>query len=229
MKSFFSGAVYKLDPVSVEKRAKGQPPVRKTAAWDRRASMVQGAGGFGLVGLLAFGVWAVGGRWLVTHLGVAGFYGLVAAVFMALAGLALGRLVIGPGAIPRFYGLFTVAFVLYSVVWCAVYFTVGGKLGEIFGSAGGLAVLCLTLLGAFGARDLLIPCWGVVFLFVSLGYYAGEPFHAWFPGPIGILIWGFCYGAGFGAGTGYLLFEAQRATRTRLDSMTFGPGERTQQ
>ena len=115
-----------------------------------------------------------------------------------------------------FYGLFTLGFVLYSVAWCAIYFTLGGKLGEIFGSAAGLAVLCLLLLGAFNARQFFLPCWGVLFLLVTLGYYVGEPFHTWYPGSRGILVWGFCYGAGFGAGVGYVLYEAQSRTRELL-------------
>ncbi len=217
-------SVFKLDPDSVLQRvtARGDTP-RMRSLW---ATVLQGALGFGLVGILAFAVWAVGGGWLMSHVGKYGFYGAIAVAFMGLAGLALGRLVIGPGALARFYGLFTLGFVLYSIVWCAIYFTLpgqlpgrlGGKLGEIFGSAAGLAVLCLLLLGAFNARQFFLPCWGVLFLLVTLGYYVGEPFHTWYPGAEGILVWGFCYGAGFGAGVGYVLYEAQSRTRELLSA-----------
>lgn len=217
-------SIFKLDPDSVSQRvtARGESP-RMRSLW---ATVLQGALGFGLVGLLAFAVWAWGGRWLMSYVGKYGFYGEVAVAFIGLAGLALGRLVIGPGALARFYGLFKLGFVLYSIVWCAIYFTLpgqlpgrlGGKLGEIFGSAAGLAVLCLLLLGAFDARQFFLPCWGVFFLLATLGYYVGEPFHTWYPGVPGILVWGFCYGTGFGAGVGYVLYEAQSRTRELLSA-----------
>lgn len=117
-------SIFKLDPDSVSQRvtARGESP-RIRSLW---ATVLQGALGFGLVGLLAFAVWAWGGRWLMSYVGKYGFYGEVAVAFIGLAGLALGRLVIGPGALARFYGLFTLGFVLYSIVWCAIYFTLPG-------------------------------------------------------------------------------------------------------
>ena len=59
-------------------------------------------------------------------------------------------------------------------------------------------------------------------MFVTLGYYMVEPFHAWYPGAKGILPWGFCFGAGFGAGVGYVLYAAQSRTRELLSAKRNG-------
>ncbi len=60
-------SVFKLDPESVLQRvtARGDTP-RMRSLW---ATVLQGALGFGLVGILAFAVWAVGGGWLMSHVG----------------------------------------------------------------------------------------------------------------------------------------------------------------
>ena len=152
-----------------------------------------------------------------------GFYSAIAVVFIALAGLSLHRLVAGPDTLKRFSVLFAIAFIAYSIVWCLLYFTIKGKLGEIFGSAFGLAAFCAILLRTFQCRGQFLPAWGVMFLLSTLGYYAGEPFHGWLPGAPGILIWGFCYGAGFGAGSGYVIHVAQEPVRASLTTPAVSP------
>ena len=114
-----------------------------------RQSLFIGGVGFGLVGLVAFAVWAVAGGALTQALGEPGFYAVCAAVFIGLAGLVFGQLVIGPGGTRRMYGLFTPAFLAYAALWSVAWFTLARRQGELL--AEGVGALLGTRKGSLRA------------------------------------------------------------------------------
>jgi hypothetical protein len=140
-----------------------------------RQSLFIGGLGFGLVGLAAFAVWAVGGKALTQAVGEAGLYALCALVFIGLAGLVFGQLVIGPGGTVRIYGLFTLAFTAYSAVWCAAWFGLRGTLAAEVGGGVWTKLAWKMPVSVRRAREwarllLLLPqsapqCWSVFVLF----------------------------------------------------------------
>jgi hypothetical protein len=227
-------SAFGLDPESVLAR------VRASATSPRVPTLTQslggGALGFVAVSLGVFALWATQGRWLQTHLGEGGFYAVCAAVFINFAGWALHRLVIGPGARARFYGLFAFAFALYAVGWCGGWFGVRGRAGEWLGALLGAACLGLTLGEAFGARRAAGRVIAVLFVAHSAGYFLGGWLYA-FPhsdagvqllggvlakpgrATLGKLLWGAAYGVGLGAGLGYALHACQEPIRARLKAL----------
>ena len=199
-----------------------------------RQSLFIGGVGFGLVGLTAFAVWAVGGKALTQAVGEPGLYAVCALVFIGLAGAVFGQLVIGPGGTKRIYGLFTLAFVVYSVAWCAAWFGLRGTLtAEVAGAVLGSAAMAGVMAWGFGAWRETLRVAAVLVLLNALGYFLGEIWWRWLPGEGGaqlfgslinrpqramfaMLGWGAAYGAFFGAGVGYVIFQCQHEVRSRL-------------
>lgn len=196
-------------------------------------SLLVGSLGFGAVGFAAFSVWAFGGRWLYLRAGEGGLYVACALVFIGLSGLLLHTLVIGPGALWRFYGLFSASFGVYAIAWCAGWFLLRGKLGEWMGSLAGTAVLALILAAEFSGARQWLSSFLVLFLAHSAGYFVGEFFYECLSHQpstevfgyfldksklvkIGMLLWGISYGFGFGLGLGYVLYAVQSPIRKRL-------------
>jgi hypothetical protein len=176
----------------------------------RRTGLIQGALSFGLVSLGAYSLWAYR---LIPHEGA--LFAAIALVYVGVGGVALGRLVRGGDF--RFPLLFAAGFAAYAALWCAGWFSLGGKHhGDLYGSAAGLAVLTILLRQAFGARGGWIKSFGVLFACHTLGYTLGADAHDVFGGVEGRLAWGVCHGAGFGAGLGYVLADAQAGLRRRL-------------
>lgn len=194
--------------------------------------MTRGALGFAGVSVLAYSVWAFGGRWFHRHGGEPALYLAIALVFLGLSGVFLQSLVAGPGRLGRFYRVFLPAFLVYAVVWCAAWFALRSKAGEWLGSLGGtvaFALLASRSLGHLpGAR------WSAPLLFLthSAGYFAGGLWMGWLAGRSGReafpgvdpawlgaaakLGWGLFHGLGFGAGLGAVFHFAQP-----------GPGDRS--
>lgn len=169
-------------------------------------SIIYGALSFGAVSVLAYSIWAFR---LVP--GTVGLYSTTALVYIGLAGLALSRLVVAPGAWKKFPPLFALAFLLYAVGWCVGWFGLQGKYyGDFFGALLGLAAMTWLLRGAFGNRSGFLRLFLVLFAFHSAGYYVGGELYALVRGSSGRLLWGAAHGLGFGAGLGYLLFHCQR-------------------
>lgn len=208
-----------------------------------RQSLFIGGLGFGLVGLAAFAVWALGGKLLTQAVGEPGLYALCALVFIGLAGLVFGQLVIGPGGTARIYGLFTLAFTAYSVVWSAAWFGLRGTLaGEVAGAVLGSAAMAGVLVWGFGAGREFLRVAAVLILLNALGYFLGEVWWRWLPGAEGaqwlgnlfnrpqrlmlaMLGWGVLFGGFFGAGVGYAIYLCQHEVRTRLRTgIPFKPG-----
>lgn len=204
-----------------------------------RQSLFIGGVGFALVGLAAFGVWAFAGGALTRALGEAGFYAVCAAVFIGLAGLAFGQLVIGPGGTRRMYALFTPAFAAYAALWCAAWFALAGRragggelMAEVVGAlAGGLGMAAVVNWG-MGALKQFLRAGLVLVVGNALGYFLGKVAWTWFRsdaaqilgglltkqqrGVVAMLVWGILFGACFGAAIGYVFYFCQSEVRSRL-------------
>ena len=174
--------------------------------------MLQGGVSFGVVSLLAYSIWAFR---LIP--GTAAMYATIAAVYIGLSGVALGRLVLGPGAIPRFALLFATAFFVYAAVWCAFWFGLKGKHhADLYGAAVGLWAMTWMLRRAFDCQGGVLPSLAVLFALHTVGYTLGDDLYALVRGSGGRLLWGAAHGVGFGLGLGYVVYECQQPLRDRL-------------
>ncbi|MCI0621604.1 MAG: hypothetical protein L0387_08035, partial [Acidobacteria bacterium] len=89
------------------------------------------------------------------------------------------------------------------------YFTLRRAAGEWMGSLAGPAALGLVLAAACGAWSRFPKIAGALIVAHSAGYFLGEWLHHWIDGKTGMLLWGVCYGLGFGFGLGRALYLAQ--------------------
>lgn len=225
---------FQLDPENVARRveAAGNAPGVPALA----ASVWRGALGFTLVSVLGFAPWAFGGGWFYRRLGEAGLYAVCALVFIAAAGPLMHRLIIGPGALSRFYKLFGASFAAYAVAWTAAWMLLGGHLGSLVGLFAGTALMGWMLARAFDARGETVKVIAALFLLNAAGYFAGGELYAWLGGMEGLPLadgtriviarssWAVAYGIGFGAGLGVAFHQCQAATRARLARTQDAPG-----
>ena len=207
-------ALFGLDPESVAGRVESS--TAKTSIPTLLQSLGAGAFGFCAVSLLVFGSWAYAGKWMFESLGELGAYLLWAAVFVVGAGGTLSPLVIGPARIARFYGVFTLGFFLYALVWTAAWMALRNQVGEWLGSLAGTMALGLVFAAAFSAWRACGKVITALFVAHSAGYFLGELLYATFGRPLGMLLWGVAYGLGFGSGLGYGLYASQENIRRRL-------------
>jgi len=224
---------FQLDPDSVTARvrASGQPfkvPCLGTSLW-------RGIVGFTALSIAGFLPWAIFGRWFYRNVGEAGLYILCAVVFIGLSGPLMHRLIIGPGSLSRFWKLFGLTFAAYAVLWIVGWMTLRGHPGSLAGLLAGTAAMGWMLARAFNAPDATFKVIAVLFVLNSLGYFIG----GWVEGGVtGIkelmlfgtpvpkithmrmakLLWGVCYGIGFGAGLGWAFHLCQSRTRAALES-----------
>jgi hypothetical protein len=166
---------------------------------------------FGLASLLVYATVAFGERWMYRHFGLLGSYGVWTLLFIGFGGLALKPLVVQPRAKRAFWRWFSLAFIAYAAGWMASYFTLRGAAGEWLGSLVGSATLGLVLAVVFGARNRYARISLELFVAHSAGYFLGEWLHHSLHGKIGMLLWGVCYGLGFGLGLARALYFAQTA------------------
>jgi hypothetical protein len=145
------------------------------------------------------------------NLGLAGSYAAWTLLFIWFGGLALKPLVVQPKAKRTFWRWFSLAFFAYAAAWILSYFTLPGVVGEWRGSLTGSAVLGMVLVPVFGARRRYPRISVELFLAHSAGYFLGEWLHYCMHGKIGMLLWGVCYGLGFGLGLARALYFAQTA------------------
>lgn len=185
-------------------------------------SLVSAGLGFGAVSVGAFAVWAWGGAWLAGRFGELGLYAACSLVLIGGGGLVLSPLIIGPGALGRFCGLFALAFFLYAGVWTGSYFSLRSRSGELLAALLGPAILGMTLANAFATPGSLRKIVAVLCVTHGVGYFAGEYLYASIPGFAGMLLWGLAYGFAFGAGIGFTLFVCQTPIRLHLKQPPIG-------
>ncbi|NBV20852.1 MAG: hypothetical protein EBS05_02495 [Proteobacteria bacterium] len=184
--------------------------------------------------MAAFGVWALGGHVLGKAIGEGGLYAVCALVFIGLAGVVFGQLVIGPGGTRRIYGLFMLGFTAYSIVWTGAWFGLRGSLAaEVTGAVLGSLAMAGVLVAGFGTGRKFLRAATVLVVLNALGYFIGEVWWRWVPGEGGAhlfgtllsreqrvllsqLGWGILFGGGFGSGVGYVIYQCQQAVRVHL-------------
>jgi hypothetical protein len=220
-----------LEPQHIADRVKaaGETPLVPSLA----ESVLRGAIGFTVVSVAGFAPWALGGRALHHALGEIGLYAVCALVFIALTGLFLHRLIIGPGSLVRFYLLFTMAFSAYAFCWTVAWILLRGHGGSVVGLLVGTSVMAWIFVRAFGAPDVFLQVATALFVLNALGYFAG----GWSESAIArikidhligmtvdrktrlsiaMLSWGLCYGVGLGAGLGLAFHWCQGKARALL-------------
>ena len=89
------------------------------------------------------------------------------------------------------------------------YFTLHSAAGEWLGSLAGSTALALVLARVFVAWRSFPLMAAVLFAAHSTGYFLGEWLYYGLQGKIGMLLWGVCYGLGFGFGLTQALYLAQ--------------------
>jgi hypothetical protein len=171
---------------------------------------------FTLAAIASFSIWAFGGALYQSETGL---YVLCAVVFLGFGGLALT-----PGMEPAgwrkrfvFSARFAAGFAAYAMIWSIAWFTFRNGFGEILGSFFGYLAL-ISILRPAAIRDGrgLIDTTAIVFLWATLGYYAGGfayetlqnrgPFAIELPlapggrSTLARLGWGLFYGLGLGYG-----------------------------
>ena len=206
-------SLFQLDPQSIAARvqASRQPPRVPSLG----ASILRGILGFTLVSVAAFSMWPMIDRWF-PWMGETGLYVASTAVFIGLSGPLLHRLIIGPGSLARFYKVFTLAFTAYVIAWAAFWMWLRSDAGEMLGLLGGTAAMGAILAFAFDARRSVVKIIAALFVLNAIGYRAG----GWIEGKLAIdhrlaaiMLWGICYGAGFGAGLGMAFHFCQARAR----------------
>jgi hypothetical protein len=209
-------ALFQLDPPSIVARAQAsgdavQPP---TLA----ASVLRGIIGFTLVSVGGFAPWPIFERWL-RSMGEMDLYIACLVMFIGLSGICLHRLIIGPGSLPRFYKLFSLAFTAYAVAWVAIWVLLRNNAGGIGGLLGGACAMGLVFALAFDAPRAIVKVVPALFVFNALGYYVGGRLHGKLAidhRALGMLLWGACYGIGLGAGLGLAFYFCQERARAAL-------------
>jgi hypothetical protein len=209
-------ALFQLDPESTAARVRASGGQLRTPTL--AASILRGIIGFTVVSVAGFSPWAIFDRWF-RRFGEVELYAACAAVFLGMSGLFLHRLIIGPGSLSRFYKLFCLAFTAYAITWVAFWMKLRGDAGSLAGLFGGTVAMGVIIAAAFDAWSAAAKIIAALFLLNTLGYYAG----GWVEGKVaiehrlaGMLLWGCCYGVGFGAGLGAAFYFCQERTRAAL-------------
>jgi hypothetical protein len=166
---------------------------------------------FGLASVLVYSTVSFGERWMYRHLGLLGAYGVWTALFILLGGLALKSLVVQARAKRTYWRWFSLAFFAYAASWMTAYFTLRSSAGEWLGSLLGSAALAMVFAAAFGAVRRFARIAAELFVAHSAGYFLGEWLYQSIDGKSGMLLWGVCYGLGFGLGLARALYLAQTA------------------
>lgn len=220
--------MFGLDPQSIVGRVQSSgQPVRLPTLGE---SLARGTIGFTLVSLGGFAPWMFANRAFYRAVGEIGLYAACACAFVALSGLLLHRLILGPGSLGRFYKIFTLAFLAYAVAWTIGWMTEGGDTGSIAGLLAGSAVMGLIFALAFKSPGAVWKVIALLFVGNMAGYFVGGWAHnavlalkdqhvlgLALERPARVLLskvlWGLCYGLGFGAGLGFTFHVCQSEAR----------------
>ena len=204
-----------LDPESVIQRVKSSEAAARIPSL--LGSVLRGAIGFTLVSVAGFCPWIFGINPMPGN--SAGMYLTCALVFVVLSGLCLHGLIIGPGTLGRFYALFSTGFLLYAFAWIYFFMNFSKHQGSLLGLFTGTALMSAVFVQAFGAWNKLVHVVTALFLGNLAGYYGGwvvvMDLIGYETKPT-MLLWGVCYGLGFGAGLGLALYACQTRTREVL-------------
>ena len=208
----------KLDPASVVERVRASgTPVHIPSL---KESLLRGMIGFTLVSVAGFAPWAFG---ISNYTSEIRMYVACASMFLITSGLFMHRLIIGPGSLVRFYGIFIPGFSLYSVAWVGCYHSIKydshGNLAGAVGLLTGQILFALVIGISFQAYHQIIKLATVLFFTNALGYFGGGLIIFSIFGYHGILLmlfWGVCYGLGFGAGLGLAFYICQERHREML-------------
>jgi hypothetical protein len=217
-------SIFGLDPDSVLARIRVSSITPKIPSL--AASVTRGAIGFAVVSIAAFLPWVFAGKWAYKNPGEIVMYSMCAAIFILLSGVALAPLIIGPGALKRFYALFTIAFICYSAAWIAAWMCLRGVNVHARGAIGlfaGCSLMCALFAAAFSAWREFPKMLAAIFVLNAAGYFAGvgieialSTFRTPTVAVVMKLLWGFFFGIGFGAGLGVAFHLSQRQIRTLL-------------
>lgn len=183
---------------------------------------------FSLVAVLSFCVWAFGSSLFPSELTM---YAGCAIVFLGLGGISFA-----PGRgwsrkeATRFALAFAAGFLAYAAAWTTAWFLIGRTFGEITGSFLGLAAFACILGRATRWNVSLVVATSVLFLFHTLGYYAGGFAYEALQnrGPAGVdlplspagvtlvarLSWGVGYGVGLGLGIDRVLYLSRQSSQS---------------
>jgi len=222
--------LFQLDPQNLAGRARAAGATAPTLG----ASLLRGTLGFTLVSVAGFAPWALLGGFFHRISGEAGMYAACALTFILLSGIVLHKLIIGPGSLGRFYGVFGIAFTLYSIAWIVAWMKIGGHAGSLIGlSAGTLvmgAIFALAFEAGFVAGALSVVA---LFLLNSAGYFLGGMVEHDIAAmkemnllgmqldkrqtfTVAMLSWGVFYGLGLGAGLALAFHFCQAKARALL-------------
>jgi hypothetical protein len=202
-------ALFQLDPASIAERARGQDlPTTGRSVW-------RGMLGFMALSIAGFTPWPIFDKWF-HRMREMDLYIACTLIFVGLSGVFLHRLILGVGSMPRFYAVFTMAFLGYAAAWVGLWMWLRGPLGEFVATAGGAAVMAGIMALAFDAWRSLAVLLVALFACNAAGYYAGREVegeliieHRY----VAITLWALCYGLGFGAGLGAAFHLCQREAR----------------
>lgn len=223
---------FQLDPERLADRARkaGVP------APSLGASLLRGTLGFTVVSVAGFAPWALLGGFFSRIGGEAGMYAACALTFIVLSGLVLHKLILGPGSLGRFYGLFSIAFTLYSIAWIVAWMKIGGHAGSLIGLFSGTLVMGAIFALAFEAGILAgVLSVAALFLLNSAGYFLGGVVEQAIAAmkemkllgvhldkrqtfTVAMLSWGVFYGLGLGAGLALAFHFCQAKARALLKS-----------
>jgi hypothetical protein len=187
--------------------------------------ILSGAWRFALVSLVAFSVWAFGGKLFRGIGGEPTMYAAIAIVFMGFSGLALSPLAPGPRPFLRFYSVFVPSFLAYAAVWSGLWFALGFGSGEWLASLAGSLVFVAIACWRLATWPIFWRTALLFFIVHTAGYFAGGwsmahfiqqsrhaegtalSKHQWVV--LAQLSWGLFYGLGFGAGLGALFHRVR--------------------
>jgi hypothetical protein len=213
-------ALFQLDPASIAARVRASPDPGPLPGFT--ASLLRGIAGFTIVSVAGFLPWPMLDHWF-QHAGETELYLVCTAVFIGLSGPCLHRLIIGPGSLSRFYKLFSLAFIAYAALWVAGWVLVraSGNLhaASLAGLLGGTVAMGAILAFAFDAPGAMPQVILALFVLNTAGYFAGGKIegHLIIDHRLAaMLLWGACYGIGFGAGLGAAFHFCQRRARILL-------------
>ena len=206
-------ALFQLDAQSLAARARDHSRPSSLVG-----SITRGMFGFTIVSVAGFLPWVFGGP-LFRTVGEVPMYLTCALIFIGLSGAVLHRLIMGAGSLARFYKVFGLAFTIYSAAWIACWIALRGDAGSLTGLLAGTAAMGLIFAIAFDAWHALGKIIAALFILNTAGYYIG----GWIEAALisrhrvaAMLMWGVCYGFGFGAGLGTAFYLCQERARTLL-------------